>query len=656
MTRAALAALLTLLLASSVEAAVTRVEITRREPFAGGHAFDGAGAYEKVVGRVHGELDPAHPMNRGIVDLDLAPRNARGRVEYTTDLYILRPADLARGNGALLYDVNNRGRKYALAQHNSGRAGDDPDTLEHAGNGFLMRHGFTVVWSGWIPEGEGRGQGLRLQVPTARGTSDALEQAVWDDIQFNTTGVSEATLTFAVTDRSSATLYVRERAERAPTPVPAGQWEFVDERTVRLLPAGTPFRIGTLYQFVYRAANPPVSGIGFAATRDLVAFLKHERVDGAGTANPLATPAGPAIRRALAHGTSQSGRYLRDFVYQGFNEDEAGRLVFEGINPHIATARLFLNQRFAQPERGAGGLYPDQSFPFAYETQADPLTGKRDGILARCEARGNCPKILHTVSSNEYWLSGHSLVTTDPLGRGDGTPPANVRIYHVSGTQHLAGRGAVMPKGVCALPPNPVDARPVLRAMTLALDAWVKDGTPPPASRYPRVDDGTLVAMERLAFPRVPGLELPVGPMPKERLDYGPEWSRGVIGRVLPVTVAPAYTVLVPRVDSDGNEVAGLRLPAVTAPTATLTGWALRSPQAGGGGALCGLDGSMVPFARTKAEREAKGDPRPSLDERYGDQAGYVAKVRQAAVALERERYLLAEDVTRIVDEATAHR
>jgi hypothetical protein len=653
---AGLAALLTLLLASGVEAAVTRVEITRREPFAGGHAFAGAGAYEKVVGRVHGELDPAHPLNSGIVDLDLAPRNARGRVEYTTDLYILRPVDLARGNGALLYDVNNRGRKYVLGQHNSGRAADDPDTLEHAGNGFLMRHGFTVVWSGWIPESEGRGQGLRLQVPTARGASGALEQTLWDDIQFNTAGVSEATLTFAVTDRSNATLYVRERSERAPGPVPAGQWELVNERTVRLLPAGTPFRIGTLYQLVYQAANPVVSGIGFAATRDLVAFLKHERVEGGGAANPLAAPGGPAIRRALAHGTSQSGRYLRDFVYQGFNEDEAGRIVFEGVNPHIATARLFLNQRFAQPERGAGGLYPDQSFPFAYETQADPLTGKRDGLLARCEARGNCPKILHTVSSNEYWLAGHSLVTTDPLGRGDGTPPANVRIYHLAGTQHLAGRGAVMPKGVCALPPNPVDARPALRAMTLALDAWVKDGTPPPASRYPRVDDGTLVPMERLAFPRVPGLELPVGPMPRERLDYGPEWARGVIGRVLPVAVAPAYTVLVPRVDADGNEVAGLRLPAVAVPTATLTGWALRAPQAGGGGALCGLDGSMVPFARTKTEREAKGDPRLSLDERYGDQAGYVAKVRQAAAALERERYLLAEDVTRIVDEAMAHR
>jgi len=201
-----------------------------------------------------------------------------------------------------------------------------------------------------------------------------------------------------------------------------------------------------------------------------------------------------------------------------------------------------------------------------------------------------------------------------------------------------------------------VDIRPVLRAMTLALDAWVKDGTAPPPSRYPRVDDGTLVSMERLAFPRVPGLELPAGPTPKERLDYGPEWPRGVMSRVLPVAVAPAYTVLVPRVDADGNEVAGVRVPAVAVPTATLTGWALRAPEAGGGGTLCGLDGSSVPFARSKAERESRGDARLSLEERYGDQTGYVAKVRQAAAALERAGYLLAEDVTRIVDEAMSPR
>jgi alpha/beta hydrolase family protein len=654
MRRLALSAVAVLLVTAGAEAAVTRIEIARREPFVGGQAFGSVGAYEKVVGRFHGELDPAHPLNRVIVDLDLAPRNARGRVEYAADFYLLRPVDLARGNGALLYDVNNRGRKYALVQHNSGVPADDPSTSEHAGNGFLMRHGFTVVWSGWIPGAAARPHDLKLEVPSARGAGGALEQLVWDDFLFNSATVTEGRLAFAAADRGSARLLVHERVGQPPATLAPAQWEFTDDRTIRLLPAGTPFRIGTTYTLVYRAANPPVSGIGFAATRDLVSFLKHERADAAGTANPLAIAGAPAVRRALAHGTSQSGRYLRDFLYQGFNEDEAGRLVFDGVNPHIAAVRLWLNQRFAQPDRGAGALYPDQSFPFAYETQQDPLSGRRDGILARCAARGTCPKILHTVSSNEYWVSGHSLVTTDPLGRSDGTPPANVRIYHVAGTQHLGGRGASMPKGVCALPHNPVDIRPVLRAMTLALDAWVKDGTAPPASRHPRLDDRSLVAMGDLDFPRVPGLELPVGPTPRPRIDYGPEWPRGIISRVLPEAVSPPYSVLVPRVDTDGNEVAGIRLPDVAVPTATLTGWALRAPGAGAPGALCNLDGSLVPFALTRAERESSADARPSLAERYRDHAEYVGKVRAAASTLERAGYLLGEDVQRIAEQAAA--
>ena len=245
MSRTVLAALLVLLLTTSVEAAVTSVEITRREPFAGGHAFEGAGAYEKVVGRFHGELDPAHPMNRGIVDLDLAPRNARGRVEYVSDFYILRPVDLTRGNGALLYDVNNRGRKYALVQHNSGVPADDPSTSEHAGNGFLMRHGFTVVWSGWIPGAAARPHDLKLEVPSARGAGGVLEQLVWDDFLFNSATVTEGRLAFATADRGSARLLVHERVGQPPATLAPTQWEFTDDRTIRLLPAGTPFRIGT---------------------------------------------------------------------------------------------------------------------------------------------------------------------------------------------------------------------------------------------------------------------------------------------------------------------------------------------------------------------------------------------------------------------------
>ncbi|HEU5194279.1 MAG TPA: alpha/beta hydrolase domain-containing protein, partial [Methylomirabilota bacterium] len=602
MPRIVLGVLALLLTASLAEAGVTRLEITRREPFVAGQTFGSVGAYEKLVGRFHGELDPAHPLNRVIVDLDLAPRNTRGRVEYSADFYLLKPVELGRGNGALLYDVNNRGNKRVLLEHNSGRRADDPSTAEDAGNGFLMRHGFVVLWSGWIPGAAAKAHDLRVQVPAARPAGGRLSQLVWDDFQFNNATVTQAKLTFPVAERAGATLTVRERTGQAPTTLAAGTWEFTDDSTIRLLPAGTAFRIGSLYQLVYKAADPPVAGIGFAATRDLVAFLKHERADAVGAANPLVAGGAPAVRRALAHGTSQSGRYLRDFVYQGFNEDEAGRIVFEGMNPHVATARMFLNQRFAQPDRGASALYPDQSFPYAYETQTDTVTGRRDGILARCAARGNCPKILHTVSSNEYWNAGHSLVTTDTLGRADGTPPADVRIYHVAGTQHTGGRGGTMPKDVCALPFNPTDLHPVLRAVTLALDAWVKDGTPPPPSRYPRLDDRTLVAMENVGFPRLPGVETPVGPIVRRRIDYGADWSRGIVGRTPPEPLSPPYVSLVPRVDGDGNEIGGLRLPDVSVPYATLTGWAVRAASVGNVGAICGLDGFILPFARTTAE------------------------------------------------------
>jgi hypothetical protein len=499
---------------------------------------------------------------------------------------------------------------------------------------------------------------LRIQLPPARQAGGPIEQLVWDEVMANDATTTSGRVTFrpASTAAARATLYERERRDQPASIVPRTQWEFVGERAFRLLPAGTPFRPGVIYQLVYPAVDPDVAGIGSAATRDLVSFLRYER-DAGGVANPLAPAGVPAIRRAIAHGTSQSGRYLRDFVYRGFNEDEAARRVLDGINPHVAAARMFLNFRFAQPDRGSGGghgalFYPDGTFPFGYGTVHDPLSGKTDGLLARCTARGNCRKVVHTVSSNEYWNAAHSLVTTDPLGQRDASVPESVRIYLITGTQHLGGRGASMPKGVCALPPNLVDARPVLRVAIHALDAWVKDGTPPPPSRYPRIADGSLVRMADFRFPRIPGVVLPAGPGERQRVDYGPDYERGIISRALPEPTGAAYAVLVPKVDDDGNEVAGLRMPAITVPTGTATGWATRTAEAGAAGALCGLDGAFIPFAATRGEREARGDPRPSFEERYRDRAGYLARVRVEAAALRDAGYLLDEDVQRIVDAA----
>jgi hypothetical protein len=642
---------------ATAQARVTRIEIAKTEPFAAGQQFGATGAYERVLGRFHGELDPTMPPNKEIVDLDKAPRNARGMVEYSADFFILKPVDVTKGNGALFYEVNNRGNKGMLGRFNNAQPSNDPSTAEHAGNGFLMRQGFTLAWNGWMPGLPAANNPLRIEIPNAT-AGGKIEQTVWDEFLFNDKTTKQGQLTYAATstDKSEAKLFVRERNSAEPTLVPADQWEFVNARTIRLLPEGTPFRIGAIYQLIYKAANPPVNGIGFASTRDFISFLRYAAADDAGTPNPLAAQGRPAISRTLSTGNSQSGRYQRDFIYSGFNEDEAHRIVFDGANPVVPGGRIFLNYRFSQPNRivpaGHGFMYfPGATFPFSYETQADPFTGKRDGNLARCAASNTCPKIVHMHTGTEYWQGGGSLITTDPLGKTDANLPDNVRVYQMAGTQH-AGATRGMPNGVCAMASNPVDYRPLLRGALVNLDRWVKGGTPPPASRYPRLADGTLV--EKNEVVTFPGFTPAKAPSQRPRYDYGPDFDKGIIGKAFPTVLSDSYRVLVPKVDADGNEVAGLRLPEVVVPTLTSAGWNVRAPDAGGAGELCYLEGSSVPFAKTKAEREAKHDPRLSLEERYHDRSAYAERVREAAEALQREGYILPEDTKRIVDKAGA--
>ena len=645
---------LLLLNALIVKAEIVRIEITSQTPYAGGKVFGAAGAYVLVRGRFYGELDPSHPANRNVVDLRNAPRNARDRVEYSADFDLLRPADPFKGNGTLFYDVNNRGNKRIVHLLNDTPADNALASAESAGDGFLMRHGFTIAWSGWIPGMPKAPNVLRLEVPTAPG----LEQPVWDEFLFNDARQREGRLSFSATtlDKTRAQLTVRDRNEDTPSIIQRDAWEFLDDGAIGLLPRGTPFRAGALYQFAYRAKNPPIAGIGYAATRDWISFLRYAQKDSTGKPNPLGPDGRHKIAVALAHGTSQSGRFLRDMLYNGFNETEDLRVVFDGLNPHIASARLFLNYRFAQPNRiysiGYGSLgYPDGSFPFAYENVSDPLKRVEDGLLERCRKRDFCPKILQTVSSTEYWQGGHSLNTTDPQGENDLPLPDNVRIYHFAGTQHVIT--ATMPKGVCSAPPNlVVDPRPGMRALILALDRWVKGGTPPPASVYPKLADGTLVPAATQKWPAIPGFSPPRSPNPMQQFDYGKRIAEGVLEHAPVEPLVYRYKVLVPQVDADGNEVAGLRMPEQLVPAYTTTGWSLRSAEGGGAGELCYLDGMALPFAKTATEREAAKDPRPSLVERYQDRNSYLAKVRAAAQELVKRGYYLEEDVEKSVERA----
>lgn len=657
---AVLGAALTTVLAvpGPAEARVVRIEIERVEsPAFEGHSFGDVGPYEKLVGRFFGEVDPEAPENAVITDIELAPRNARGMVEYAADLLILRPVDPSRGNGRIFYELNNRGRMLSLGQLNDARSGgNDPTTAADAGNGFLMRRGYTFVSSGWDATAAPDGTRLRIAAPIAVKpdgspiVGPALEEFVVDN---------DSTLTGALTypaasrDTGRASLTVRTRYADVPEPIRAGGWEYIDDRTIRLRPPGTRFEQGRLYELAYPARDPQVAGLGFAAVRDVVAFLRHAAADDDGSPNPLAG----AVEQVLTMGISQAARLLRDFVHLGFNADERGRRVFDGVLNWIGGASGgFFNYRFAQPFRThrqhIARWFPEREFPFANHLLTDPVTGRTDGRLERCRASGTCPRLMEANSANEYWVKGASLLHTDL--EGDDLPdPPEVRFYLFSSLPHAAGIGS-SGLGICRHPRNPLVANAGLRALLVALDEWVTTGAEPPASRVPRRADGSLVPplpREMVGFPNIPGVEYSGLMSTGDLFDYGPDFDEGILTTLPPNNAGSPYPVFVPRTDADGNDLAGIRLPAVAAPRATFTGWALRAP-AFGGPDLCDAAGQQIDFPATRGERLASGDPRPSLEERYPDLQAYLDVVAAAAQGLAGERLLLGEDVERIVREA----
>ncbi len=658
---------------SSARAEVTRFEITAREPFAGGEAFGDAGPYERIIGRVHYALDPQAPQNLAIVDLALAPTNGKGRVEFSADLFILAPQDLSKARGAALYDVNNRGNKLALRFLNDAPGGNNPQA---AGNGFLMREGWVVVWSGWSAEllpGDAR---LRLAAPrvapqnnqTVRGK---VRYEVSVDLPTQRASVNrENHGAYRPTEEGlrQATLTWRLRSGDPRTPIPREQFRLhvteseSESRDVLPLidlelPAG--LEPGYLYELVYEAHEPLVQGVGLAAVRDLMTALKR----GEGEGNPLLLAGRPAVDRAHGFGVSQSARFLREFLYSGFNQDERGRQVFEGLIPHVAGGGMgSFNHRFAQPTafntQHELHDWPCDRFPFAYETHTDPYTGRREGIQQRAEDAGVLPKVMHTQSSAEYWSRSGSLVHTDPSGERDSQPPENVRIYAFGGTQH--GPSAYPPnRGGGQALANPADYRPLLRALLTALDAWANDGAPPPPSVYPKIAEGTLVSWEQAhtGFPPIPGVRYPEVIQQPRWLDLGPDWHEHGIAAKQPPETLGKYRVLAPKCDEDGIDRGCLLPPEVAVPLATYTGWNLRHRELGAENELVGLIGAYLPFPATIQERTERGDPRRSLEERYGAWAAYREKLEAECRRLIREQYLLPEDLERIVErEEERHR
>ena len=617
-------------------AKVVKLEVLKVEsPAFEGRTFGAVGTYDRILARATIAVTPDDINNKVIVDLDRAPRNAQGQVEATTDVEILRPTVAAAGNRTLFYEVLNRGSKLGFALFNDLPAvTNDLVKATDAGNGFLMNRGYTVVWSGWqgdIVPGGGR---MTFSPPVVPGvTGLAREDFIFD----HTDNPASGTLSYpaADLDPAHARISVRER-EADQRSTPAALAVTFDGPTKISVKRPDGFDAGAIYEFIYTAKDPKVMGLGFAATRDIVSFLRNEAADASGSANPVAG----RIDRAIGFGLSQSGRYLHDYLYLGFNADEAGRTVFEGLMPHISGGkRTFTNYRFSQPGRSpyehADMLYPGADFPFTYPVITDSMTGKSDGFLARCLAAGNCPKIIKSDSELEFYQQRASLVVTDTKGDAI-TMPDNIRLFLLSNLQHysLAQDKSQLAK-VCANPTNPLNAGPPVRALLVAMSEWIVKGTLPPDSRYPSRADATLVtpSADKVGFPLIQGFAYP------SRI------AQPILlkSEEMPPAKGAAYPVFVPRTDADGRDIAGIHLPTLEAPAATHTGWNLR--KAGfGEGELCDNNGTMIPFAATKEERLKNNDPRLSMAERYpgeGDRAAAIAKATQQLV---RDRLVLEED------------
>ncbi len=596
---------------------IVSIEIKSVELLADGAPFGAVGAYERVVGVAKGEVDPKATGNRGIALIDRAPLNANGRVEYATDFYILRPKDFAKGRGRILYEVNNRGRKMLFGNIADGPQGiNDPQKMADVGNGFPMRQGYTIVWSGWDPDAPRANLGLGLTAPVATedGTPGGkpIVQTVKDEFVSGTRGgaLEAFKLSYEMASQDGARLTVRERQADAPQDV---AWTAIDAKSIKLADGSKP-KPGFLYEFSYQGTKPKVQGLGFAATRDFVSFLRHDPRGREATGGP--------ITHALAIGFSQAGRYLRHHISEGFNRDEQGRKVFDGIYSHIAgVGRLFFNVPFSQPARTntqhEDNSAPEAWFPFSTATLEDPFS-KKKGTLFRGD--GSDPKLIETNTSTEYWQKGASLLTTDPLGRSDVVLPDNSRVYMIAGTQHGGRAGAPSDPGPDVNPRNPHNPMPAVRALLLALDDWVVKGIAPPPSRVPTLKDGTLVEADKTGFPAIPGAAVV---KVTNKVKAGDK----------------VYRTLVCKVDQDGNEVAGIRLPDIAVPLATYTGWNEYKPPYPKG-ELADRDGSYLAFTPEK------------IAMRYKGRANYVAKVQEAVEGLMAERFLLKEDADRYLEKA----
>ncbi len=644
--------LLLFLAVAPLHARVLRVEIASRTDVLAGQPFGDAGAYERITGRVYFSVPIANPHNQRIVDLGNAVNAKNGEVEFSSDFVAVRPKDAQKGNGSLLLEVPNRGHARILSLVDGG----DQDLARDAGDAWFLRNGFTVVSLGWQWDADGP-DALRFFAPVAKENGRTITGLLRGDLMpsqpmpeiplghliMGSLGGTEYPVSAPADPRNTLTVRDSRRARRAV--IPRAEWQFAHTVDGKLTPSDRHihlnggFQPGKIYEYVYVVADPVVAGGGFAAIRDFASYAKH--------VPDAVTPAA----RVYGEGISQNGRFLRDFLYQGFNADEEGRIALDGILAHVAGAgRGSFNYRFAQPSRDAqptsSVFFPTDVFPFTDQPEKDPLTGDTAGLLDRAVADKVTPKIFFSNTSYEYWGRAAALTHTTADGKLDVTISDSVRIYHFTGLQHFPGPFPPE-KGKGDLfgqqPQSPLPIKYFWRAMISNMDAWVRSNTLPPRSSYPKIADGTLVPLREYAFPKIPGVKQPEEANEAWRIDFGPNWYDGIL-TLQPPKLGEPFPVLVPQVDADGNERDGVRLPEISVPLATYASWNLRDPSIGAPDQRIAFEASYLAFPKTPAEREKTADPRKSIAERHAGREEYMARYRNAVDDLVNQHWILLED------------
>ena len=650
-----------------------KLQLENAQIIADGKNFDDIGAYEYLKGWVYYTIDPKSPLPTKIVDLENAPKNRNGRVEYSSQIHILRPTDSTKSNRRLLFDYGNRGNKRVIQYFNDAASSNNPTSLEQCGNGFLFRRGYSIVWVAWqgdLLPGDGR---MIMRLPVATNNGDPITGKVRTEFIASKEGETTFPLSGWTStrshpsislDTSKAQLTRRQYPDEKREIVPSSNWRFArleggqgmdfQGSETAVIPSDihihlpSTFETGWIYELIYTGKSPLVMGLGHLAVRDAVSFLRYDET----TKNPLSKY---KIEKSFCFGRSQTGRCIRDFIYLGFNEDQAGRKVFDGAITHVAGAgKMWLNHRFSNAVVPGGQQYEEHDnisdqFPFAYNESTDHLTGKVDAI---CKRPKSDPLIFHTQTSTEYWQRRGSLVHTDTNGN-DLEPPKNVRIYHWASAQHVGDPLQERPtRGICQNLSNVLQTSMIFRALLVAMDNWATENIPPPENQLPKSFDGTLVDFKdwKTQFPVIPRLVTPQEPNKLSLYDFGPETDRGILEVLPPRRVDNSgYVIKVPSVDDDGNELAGVRVPMLNAPLATYTGWNIRSKNFGEG-AMHEFSGSTINFPETNAIRRMTNDPRKSIKERYKDKAEYIKKVRDAASALIKQGFMLEEDFHRTIE------